>query len=385
MPYFLYEATDSGGKTSTGFQDAATVQAAHVALMHAGHRDIRILDSQTSADLQDAHWRAMPEEERREHAKTLMRYRRADDFRSELRQSMRAQVWDAMAQNRGVHVVFGAVLLYCLWQGVWLGVAGVLILYGVPALRIWQLHRWWDLKHELETARVLAEWDKALSLIARLRANKDMCEEPDADLDFQEAAIRARQGGDVDRIIAGLSPWRERLADKAGAFEARVLQIYLAGGRFDRYLEAARQSLDAVPEDPTRRIDLALAEARYGRVAEARAVLDTVDVRLLSEGMLTCSQWIEGVIALRSGDNARALVELDKAMATVRAKVSQSARARVLLAEMTGAYSLALVRSGRKEEAARTLAEAWPLLQLHASLGFDGMMTLLRQEVGAPA
>ena len=90
----------------------------------------------------------------------------------------------------------------------------------------------------------------------------------------------------------------------AGLFAAK------APGRVAALFPVAWHSLEAAPDDPTRQIDMALAEARFGSVAEARDELTKVNPALLSEGLLICRQWIEGLIALRSADNGRALVEL---------------------------------------------------------------------------
>ncbi|MDO8331004.1 MAG: hypothetical protein Q7T36_11100 [Fluviicoccus sp.] len=384
MPFFLYEATDHGGKPTTDFQDAATARAAYDALMHAGLRDIRILDSQTGAAIDDAYLRGLSEQERREYAEYLMRFRQAGDPRSEWRRSLLMGIRESIIEGRSTHIVLALVLLFCLWQGIWLGVAGVVLFYGVIVVQTVRALRWFDLYQEMQMAQVAGQWQKALSLITRLRTNKLMLQQTDVGLDFEEAAIRARQGGDIERIIAGLAGWRERLADDPGAFESRSLGIYIAGGHFDRYLKAARQGLDALPEDPSRRIDLALAEARFGSAAEARSVLNTLEMSLINEGLLPFRQWIEGLIAVRSGDNAKALSELWKAMSTMRGEASTQPPPSVPLALVTGAYCLALARSGRKDEAVRMMAEVRPLLRLHGYQGFAGMMQSLQMEVEVP-
>ena len=308
MPFFHYEATDSQGQPVCGYQDAATVQAAHDALTLAGHRDIRILDSLTRAAMDDAFHRDQSAEQLREGAEVLKRYQA--NPRGELRRMAWTAIRQSVAENRAFHLVMAALLLVFLWRGFWLGLAGWVLVYAIPTVLIIRVLRWFDHYRAMEMAQVNGEWNRALTLIDRLRANKQMCDEPNVQLDFKEAAIRARLGGEVDDLIAGLFPWRERLADQPGAFEAASLGIYLAGGRYDQYLAAARHSLEAAPDDPTRQIDMALAEARFGSVAEARDELAKVNPALLSEGLLICRQWIEGLIALRSADNGRALVEL---------------------------------------------------------------------------
>jgi len=50
-------------------------------------------------------------------------------------------------------------------------------------------------------------------------------------------------------------------------------------------------------------------------------------------------------------------------------------------AVLAGQRSLALARSGRRDEAAALLAGPWPLLQLHAD---PGLLAALRLEVGEP-
>lgn len=381
MPFFHYEAVDAAGQPTTDFHDAATARAAYAALRHAGLGEIRILDTQTGAAIDDAYLRGLSQQERKEYAEFLTRLRQGGDPRAEWRRSLWQGMREAIIEGRSTHIILALVLLFCLWRQFWFGVAGVVLFYGVLAVQTVRALRWYDLYQDMLKAQVAGQWQKALSLIARLRANKMMLEQTDVGLDFQEAAIRARQGGDIDQIIAGLAAWRERLADHPGAFEARSLDIYIAGGHFDRYLKAARQALDALPEDPSRRIDLAMAEARFGSTAEARLVMDALDQSLLNENLRIFSQWIEGLIALRNGDNAKALSELWKALSTLRGEAATQPPPSVPLALVTAAYGLALARSGRKGEAARMLTEVWPLLQLHAD---PELLAALRLEVGQP-
>ena len=385
MPFFRYEAVDADGKPTTDFQDAATVRTAYAALRDAGLGDIRILDTQTGAAIDDAYLRGLSEKERKEYAEFLTRFRQGEDHRTLWRRSLLQGMREAMAEDRSTHIGFSLVLLFCLWQQIWLGVAGIVLIYGVVAVQTVRAIRWYDLYQDMLMAQVAGQWPKALSLIARLRANTLMLQQTDVGLDFEEAAIHARQGGDIGQLITGLAASRERLANHPGAFESRSLGVYIAGGHFDRYVTAARQAMDALPEDPSRRMDLALAEARFGSAAEARSALDTLDQSLLNENLQFFSQWVEGLIALRNGDNAKALSELWKALSTLRGEASTPPPPSVPLALVAGAYCLALARSGRKGEAARIMTEVWPLLRLHGYQGFAGMMPSLQMEVGAPA
>lgn len=376
MPFFLFEAVDAAGNPVADAVDAATAQDAHARLVMTGHRDIRLLSDQTTAAMH-ADLGAMSPEDRQRMAAARVRQMHARS----LWRSHWAALMDLVRPSRYALAAAAVLAVYQAWHGHWLSAIPLALYVCHPLLGLlWSLFRL-DSYRQLQTAMVHGRWTESLRLIARLRRQG----KPRAlimDLDFREAQVRIRLGDPVGRHLDYLARWKSELPREPGLFDSRLAGVYLAIGDYEKYREAARTSLAAAPGDASRLIELAMAEARFGSLAEARKLLERVDVKVVTGLAGTYRQWVEAVIALNSGESAKAEVLLALCATQVAELVRRLPMAEAWQAMLAGQHSLALARLGRREEAARIPAAVWPLLQLHADPAF---LALLRQEVGAPA
>lgn len=375
MPFFLYEAVDAAGNPVADAVDAATAQDAHARLVMSGHRDIRLLSDQTTAAMH-ADLAAMSPQERQRMAAARIRQMHARS----LWQSHWAALMDMVRPVRFALAAALVLAVYQAWHGHWLSAIPLMLYVCHPLLGLlWSLFRL-DSYRQLQTAMVHGRWTESLRLIERLR-RRGRSRALIMDLDFREAQVRIRLGEPADRHLQYLTRWQSELPREKGLFESRLAGLYLAIGDYEHYRAAARASLAGAPGDASRLIELAMAEARFGSLAEARRLLERVDAKVVTGLAATYRQWVEAVIALNSGEAAKAEVMLALCTAQVAELVRRLPMAEAWQAVLAGQRSLTLARSGRRDEAAALLAGPWPLLQLHAD---PGLLAALRLEVGEP-
>jgi tetratricopeptide (TPR) repeat protein len=265
-------------------------------------------------------------------------------------------LWGLLAQHPVV-VGVGALLLA--------------LTFGLPA---------WGFRHARRYDRLLrvssvGDWARAEGLIGALRRKA----QPDNllfDLDIREAEIRARRG-DVAQALAGVENWRAGLAASApGLFEARVASVYHAAGDYQGFLREMRKAREALPNDPSRQLDLALAEARLGDPSVARDLLENVHSAALPVHGRPFIHWTRGYIALRRGEHS-AQSELGQAV-TGFLEYEANPAVWSALGLCAGAYALALARDGRLEKAKETLERVSSILMAH---GDKPLMEMIRREV----
>ncbi|HEX5277514.1 MAG TPA: hypothetical protein VFW42_07595 [Fluviicoccus sp.] len=376
MPFFLYEAVDAAGNPVADAVDAATAQDAHARLVMSGHRDIRLLTDQTTAAMHNDLGAMSPEDRQRMAAARVRQMHARGQW-----QSHWAALMDMVRPARYALSAALVLAIYQAWHGHWLSAIPLALYVCHPLLRLlWSLISV-DRYRQLQTAMVHGRWAESLQLIERLR-RQGRSRALIMDLDFREAQVRIRRGDAVDPHLQYLMRWQSELPRERGLFESRLAGLYLAIGDYDRYREAARTSLEAAPKDASRLIELAMAEARFGSLSEARKLLERVDAKVLTGLAGTYRQWVEAVIALNSGEAAKAEVLLALCAAQVADLVRRLPMAEAWQAMLAGQRSLALARLGRREEASRLPAAVWSLLQLHADPAF---LAMLRQEAGVPA
>jgi hypothetical protein len=375
MPFFLYEAVDAAGHPVADAVDAATAQDAHARLVMTGHRDIHLLSDQTTAAMH-ADLGAMSPEDRQRMAAARVRQMHARS----LWHSHWAALMNMVRPARYALAAAAVLAVYQAWHGHWLSAIPLALYVCHPLLGLlWSLFRL-DRYRQLQTAMVHGRWTESLRLIERLR-RRGRSRALIMDLDFREAQVRIRLGEPADRHLQYLARWQSELPREKGLFESRLAGLYLAIGDYEQYRAAARASLAGAPGDASRLIELAMAEARFGSLAEARQLLERVDAKVVTGLAGTYRQWVEAVIALNSGESAKAEVLLALCAAQVGDLVRRLPMAEAWQAMLAGQRGLALARSGRRDEAAAMLAGFWPLLQLHAD---PALLAALRLEVGAP-
>lgn len=205
------------------------------------------------------------------------------------------------------------------------------------------------------------DWDTVRTLARALRGASARRPELDFELDLRLAGIYARDHG-VAEALARLAPWRARLQTRPGAFDAAIASVHLMAGDTAGHLAALARAHAQDPRKPAYRVNLALAEARFGDLARAQALL--ADAGSLPAGLLGLADWAQGLVRLRHR-HPDALAMLERA----QAKLANEALAHedwLPLAACACDHAIALHQAGRSEAARARIAAAWPVLEHHA-------------------
>lgn len=258
-------------------------------------------------------------------------------------------------------IVFDIVVGRFLWVGVFVLVA------AWPFVRAALGWRRLESRHRLLQAYALGHWDTVRVLAQALRGNGQ--DPQDFDLDVRLACIRAREQS-LHEALAKVEPWRERLAGQPGLYDARVAAVLVAAGDTVGHLRAVMQAQQAQPQDPVRRLEGALAQARFGDAALAQQLLDGVAPEQVTAQARPFADWTRGLLQMRDVDGA-AVATLG---AAVDGLVQRSTRPELqpalwpAVALCTADLALALHQGGRDELARRHVAEVWPVLEMHATV-----------------
>jgi len=207
------------------------------------------------------------------------------------------------AAKRGWPVLVPAagLLGYAAWSDrPWLPVLA-LALAALPfAQAVWRYQRA-DRYQQLLKADALGRWSEMVGLVGQLRASGRFSSQLDFDLEVRLATLRARQG-DLDGALEDLAPWRSQQSERAGSYEARVAGVHAAAGNRTGFVRLMGKAQAASDDDAGRMLDHALAQARFGELAEAEALMARVDkAPLLPPRSEARVLWTEGLIAMRRG------------------------------------------------------------------------------------
>jgi tetratricopeptide (TPR) repeat protein len=365
MPKLLYSARTPDGKQKSGWVEATTAQQAVADLSAAGLTDIQLHEAPATAAL-------------RTHRESLLgpgaERMAAFELRVRAKPGLRTVLAEVARQSRAWLVVDVAIIAWGAFRASASTMAFGFFLAVLPfALTAWK-HRHARHYNELMRAYAVGDWPKVQALLAALRAGPGLTN-LQFDLDIREACMRAAQGVPPD--AAALEKWRGALAQKSpGLFEGRLAAVYSAAGDYARCLELMRNAYELSSDDPSRRVDLALAEARFGDADRAEDLLNGVDERALPAFGKPFIHWARGIVALKRGrDSARA--DLEQAVA-IFLPLSAHPATWTPLGVCAGAYALSLARAGRAEAAASTLKRVWPVLKAH---GDRPLLTMIRREI----
>ena len=355
---FFYEAQKNNRRV-TGAVEAGSMEDALQKLRQQGLLEARLLSTSGSAVLRND-LEKMDDAEVQRHAQREIAHRRT---RTRL-QSYLLSLWHVTQINAGYLLLGSAYLARGFYSAqpirILIGVAGLLYPYVRTA---------WQLRHvnhyrDLQQAMALGEWAKARKLIATLRARPTNNEVLQCDLDVREAHIDVREGLPLAEALNRLEIWRQRKAASPGAFEGRVLGLYSAAKDYEGYLRTAREYQQAQPDEHDRRVELALAETRFGDAAAARQMLDSIDPAKLTPIAITFLDWTGGLLALREGNTQAALPLLEKTVTHYRVLSRKSPVGLGTLALSSAALALALARTGRGAEGQKLLPPVERTLRL---------------------
>jgi hypothetical protein len=356
VPRILYSATGADGKTVDGFVEAAGMAEARGQLQAQGLREVRFHQEAMLAT-DEAELRGLSPKETARLAALMVRIRGNPGTATILIETARA--------NRTWLVVDALLIAALLWFGrVWTALL-VAVIGLLPFAFALHGARRVNLYNDLLKANAIGDWDRSAEITDALRPAAQGNVQLALDLDIRAAAARARQGEPLATVLPSLDAWREKLAGQPGLFASRIAAVHAAAGDRPGFVAAMRAAHDASNADPSRAMDLALAEARFGDADAARARLGAIDTSLLPVHAESFLHWTRGAIAQRQGE-PHALPELTLAVAGFLKLSEKQPAAWTALAFCAADQALALQAAGRVAEARRTLQQVWPILKAHA-------------------
>lgn len=238
----------------------------------------------------------------------------------------------------------------------------------------WRRHRT-DRYQQLLEAEALGRWSEMVGLAGQLRSASRITSQLDFDLAVRLATLRARQG-DLDGALEDLAPWRSQQTEHPGLYEARVAEVHAAAGNRTGFVRLMGKAHAASGQDAARVLAHALAQARFGELAEAEALMARVDqAHVLPPQSEAKVLWIQGLIAMRQGqDDAQSL--LDQALAEFLRHADQPAEW-ASLAFCACDQVIALNTAGEAVRARSLLKRVMPVLRAQAD---RPLMALLKRE-----
>lgn len=370
MAHLLYSAKDRHGKPIQGFVEATSARAAQEQLANGGMTDIVLHQDPAIGGTDARALEGLNPHQQRELARVSITAMRRPGLLPLLR--------DVAWLNRWWLGVDVALLAWGLYQpNLWIALTGgVLLLWPFAAALFNYRHS--GRYNALLRAFAVGDWPHVRELAYKLRPYGEKVENLAFDLDLRVAWIAARQGRLHEALVA-IEEWREPLMGQPGLFEQRVAPLYYAAGDRQGFLRGMAAAHAAAPQEGSRTMDLALAQARFGDPAEARRLLDSVDLSLLPSFGTGFVAWTDGLIRLRQ-QQPGALEKLSEAVAAFLA-LSANPAVWTALAFCTCDHAVALSLAGRKDQARAQLVQVWPILQAH---GDRALLRMLEADGLAP-
>lgn len=354
MPKLLYSAKRADGSPAEGFVEAASAQSAHDDLARQGLHDI-VLHQEITVPQDAKELEGLSDRQVAELARFQLRLRAQPGLRTVLAEVMR--------KNRFWLAVDVAMFAWGVWSSrpLWMVVGAVLAVLPF-ALAVWQYRHAGRYQQVLRSS-ALGEWKQARELAAQLRSVAAKHPQMDFDLAARLACITARVDS-LDRALVELDPWRARLAGSPGQFEGRLASVYASAGDRAGYVHLMGQAYELSGHDGARALDYALAQARFGDVAVAEELLDSIDPALLPPPAKGFLSWTRGMAQLRR-NNPQALTTLGQALAAFL-ELAVNPVAWQSLAFCTCDHAIALNAAGYRDQARKEIASVWQVLQAHA-------------------
>lgn len=370
MGHLLYSARDSRGEPVEGFVEAASVRAAREQLASSGMRDIVLHQDPALGATDPRQLAGLDGRQLRALARLNLAAMRTPGLVGSLREVAVLYRWWLLA---AAAVVVAGVILDSGWT-TWLGVVSLAWPF---AQTVW-MYRHSGRYNALLRAFAVGDWPRVRALAYKLRPFAPKVEQLGFDLDLRVAWIAARDGR-LHEALEMVERWREPLARQPGLFEQRVAPLYYAAGSRKGLLRVTAEAHALAPDEPSRAMDLALAQARFGDAVQARRLLDAIDMALLPSFGHGFHAWADGMVRLRQ-QQPGALEKLSEAVAAFLA-LSTNPVVWPALAFATCDHAVALSLAGRKEQAQREIADVWPILQAH---GDNALLRMLEADGLAP-
>ncbi len=248
---------------------------------------------------------------------------------------------------------------------------GILLMLSMPVFSLWN-YRHVNNYNRLQIELAWGNWQEALRLIDKLRVHMKESEVA-FDLDINEACIVARERS-LEEALKIVDMWREVFSETSPSlYESRISSMYHYCGDYDGFVECMRSAYLKSPENSLVTLDMALAEARFGSVEKASALLEKVHKEELPRFALLAVSWVKGLVA-RTNKDLAAKDYLESAVLQISA-YSKNPVMWKHIALCTGAYALALHDSDEKQKAEELLEKIWKVLKVHGD-------NILLKEIG---
>lgn len=370
MPKLLYSAAGADGKPTEGFVEAATVQEARQRLEGQGLTQV-VLYSAPDYPVEESEVAGLGDKELRELARVRLALMMRPGLMPALLELVRRQYpWLGLG---------AAVALYGAYAGsngwLWTGVAAVLLPF---AFLLWQW-RHVGRHNQLLKAFAVGQWPEVRRLAKLLLTRRANTTAMNFEFVLRQAYCDARERT-LQKALARVQPWREKLADQPGLYELRIAVLYHAAGDWANFIAMHEAAVAPLPGDPSRALDLALAHARHGDVDRAAAVLAAIDKSLLPPWGAGFVHWTEGLVQFRR-KQAQAGTTLGLAVAEFL-KLAHQPTVWTALAFATADHAIALKDAGLVSEARQAMAPVWPIVKAHAH---PAQLRLYETEGLAPA
>ena len=366
MPNILYKARNDAGAEVTGYVDAATAQEAVAKLKASGLADIELHESPGNAATRSG---------RAEMDAARAARMAAFELRVRARPGLKTLMAEVTRRARWVLVAAGVLVVAGLLSGRALPAAVGLVVtaltFGLPA---WS-HRYSRWFNRLLQALALGEWDEARRMLD-LFARKKHSDSVATQIQIYDAQIRLRQGDTLDRALLRLEPLRATLPPDQ--FLARTASLYSAVKDYDGFIARMREAWEATPDDPSRRVDYALAHARLGDLLQAQQLLEGIDMEALPVHGRPFVWWARGLVELRN-DKTSAEATLMRGVEGFLQIASPAGWSSLALC--SGACALAMVRNGDRAGARIMVGRVWPILKVHAD---TRLRAEVESEIGTP-
>lgn len=249
-----------------------------------------------------------------------------------------------------------------------------LILISPYVLYLWEMRKF-RLYNELQRTMVYGDWKKARQIIHELRRSKSNPDVLTMDLDVREARVNIREGMPLEVALQGLRDRWQAVTEKIpGTFAGRAMSLYEEAEDFAGFLTCVHEYLDGQPNAQDRRLDCAMVEARFGDLAVARKLLDSVDASQLMPEASHFRNWAIGVVTLGEGKLDESIPALRNAVAGYEESSKKSPGGLPILALSRAYLALALARQGNTAEVAGLLKPLEQVLRLCVDPGLKQML-----------
>lgn len=353
MKKILYSGISKDGRKRYGFVEAASNKEA---LAHLKKEELN------NIELHDDVFTALNRDDLEKLSEKQTELIAEFEIRARYSSNINALKWEYIWHQKFWILIWAGSLIWMWYQKsytlMFLGLAIALTVPIFHILKIRHVNRY----NNLLIACTFGQWDQALALIQRLRRH---LKQPEMvfDLDIRQACIVAAKGFLVE-ALESVSDWKYHF-DKTspGLFEARLAEVYHAGGEYGEYMNMLREAEAKSPESPSALLDLALAEARFGYTERTETLLSRLKIEELPPVGRPYIDWAKGAAARRNKD-IKAVTYLESAVNQMM-QFNENPSTWIALAMCTGDLAAALIDCGKKDKAKDLAAKVWKILKVH--------------------